>query len=115
MNTLADVYNEITGQLMRDYGGAQYEHLRDLVTMGLCEEAGEVAALRKRELRRNFRDVKTMMHIRDKYVEELGDVLWYLTACCVVNNIPLEEVWQANVAKLDERYGHVEGGAQHRE
>lgn len=115
MSTLADVYNEITGQLMRDYGGAQYEHLRDLVTLGLCEEAGEVAALRKRELRRNFRDVKTIMGIRDKYVEELGDVLWYLVACCFVYNTTLEEIWQTNVAKLDERYGHVEGGAQHRE
>lgn len=115
MSTLADVYNEITGQLIRDYGGAQYERLRDLVTLGLCEEAGEVAALRKRELRRNFRDVDTMMHIKDKYVEELGDVLWYLVACCFVYDTTLEEIWQANVAKLEERYGHVEGGAQHRE
>lgn len=115
MTTLADVYESIKGQLIRDYGGAQYERLRDLVTLGLTEEAGEVAALRKRELRRNFRDVKIMSNIRNEYVEELGDVLWYLTACCVVNKIPLEEVWQANVAKLDERYGHVKGGAQHRE
>lgn len=115
MNTLADVYNEITSQLIRDYGGAQYERLRDLVTLGLCEEAGEVAALRKRELRRNFRDVKTMMGIRNKYVEELGDVLWYLAACCFVYDTSLEEIWQTNVQKLEDRYGHVEGGAQHRE
>lgn len=115
MTTLTDVYESIKGQLIRDYRGAQYERLRDLVTLGLTEEAGEVAALRKRELRRNFRDVKTLSGVRVKYVEELGDVLWYLTACCVVNNTSLEEVWQANVAKLDERYGHVEGGAQHRE
>ena len=115
MSTLDEIQKSINAQLIRDYGGAQYEHLRDLVTLGLCEEVGEVAALRKRELRRNFRDVQTMMRIRNKYVEELGDVLWYLAACCVVNKIPLEEVWQANIQKLDERYGHVEGGAQHRE
>lgn len=111
MTTLADVYASIKSQLIRDYGGAQYERLRDLVTLGLNEEAGEVAALRKRELRRNFRDVKIMSNIRIEYLEELGDVLWYLTACCIVNNITLDEVWQANVTKLEERYGHIERGA----
>lgn len=115
MTTLDEVFESIKGQLIRDYGGAPYDRLRDLVTLGLNEEAGEVAALRKRELRRNFRDVKTMMGIRNKYVEELGDVLWYLTACCFVYDTSLEEIWQTNVQKLEERYGHVEGGAQHRE
>lgn len=111
MSTLADVYDEITGQLMRDYGGAQYAHLRDLVTLGLCEEAGEVAALRKRELRHNFRDTKILGNIREEYVEELGDVLWYLCAVCSCMGISLDEVWEYNVEKLSERYGGATNGA----
>ena len=107
MTTLDDIQKSIAKQLVQDYGGAQYELLRDLITLGLAEEAGEVAALRKRELRHNFRDIKTLSGIRTKYVEELGDVLWYLTACCIMQNTSLEEIWATNQDKLEARYGGV--------
>lgn len=113
MSTLDEIQKSINAQLVRDYGGAQYECLRDLVTLGLVEEAGEVAALRKRELRHNSRDLKVLSGIRVKYTEELGDVLWYLAACCFVHNTSLEEIWTTNINKLEERYGGIKEMTEH--
>lgn len=39
--------------------------------------------------------------------DELGDVLWYLVAFCVAEGIDIEDVMQANLKKLNERYGEV--------
>jgi NTP pyrophosphatase (non-canonical NTP hydrolase) len=49
---------------------------------------------------------------RDALKKELGDVLWYVTAVANDNNLTLEEIAQANLQKLRERYpnGFVKGG-----
>jgi NTP pyrophosphatase (non-canonical NTP hydrolase) len=41
---------------------------------------------------------------RENRREELGDILWYLTWLCSEFGFSLEEVAQANIAKLRERY-----------
>lgn len=105
MATLKEVSDNIVAQIYRDYGGAS-ERLRDLIVLGLNEEAGEVAGLRKRQLRQNYRDVD--IDFPKEYMEELGDVLWYLTACCALFGTSLEEIWEYNQKKLEERYGHVD-------
>lgn len=102
--TLQKVSDTVVAQLVHDYGGAS-ERLKDLCVHGLTEEAGEVAGLRKRQLRHNSRD--TGRATREEFVEELGDVLWYLTACCALYDTSLEEIWLMNQVKLEERYGKV--------
>lgn len=67
-------------------------------TIGLTEEAGEVASLIKH---RYFHKEEISNH---KIAEELGDVLWYVAAMCTVLQIPLEDVAMLNVAKLQERF-----------
>lgn len=104
--TLAEVQETIRSSLLRDYPSTFTTQLQDLLVLGLNEEAGEVAGLRKRNLRNNSRDVGRGG--REEYIEELGDVLWYLTACCSVFNTDLEEIWKYNKKKLEERYGHVD-------
>lgn len=49
---------------------------------------------------------------RAKLVKELGDLMWYIGAVARDNDITLEEVAQANIAKLRERYpnGFEKGG-----
>lgn len=37
-------------------------------------------------------------------VEELGDILYYLASFCRISNIPISEVINRNVAKLETRY-----------
>ncbi len=65
---------------------------------GLAEEAGEVLGLvRKRAFQ--GRDPG-----RDRYVEELGDVLWCLAVTAESLGVSLDEVAQRNVEKLAERH-----------
>lgn len=103
MATLQDVYSDVITQLIRDHGDKNKQDLKNMVLSGLAEETGEVLGIHKREIRNFEKDRKqvTQQHI----IEELGDVLWYLTAACIVYNVTLEQVYQANVDKLVKRYG----------
>jgi NTP pyrophosphatase (non-canonical NTP hydrolase) len=40
----------------------------------------------------------------DELGKELGDLLWYLVLLCETTGLTLEEVMEANVAKLRRRY-----------
>lgn len=65
--------------------------------LGLAEEAGEVAGLRKRFLRDEGNiDYKTLIH-------ELGDVMWYVALIAHKYNIDLNDVAVENIKKLDDR------------
>ena len=103
MITLAEVQAEIERQLIRDYGDRPYKETMLMLHLGLAEEAGEVAGLAKRVLRNFPRDQERIS--RENFIEEMGDVLWYLTACCVSHGTTLEELWKHNEKKLKERYG----------
>ena len=75
--------------------------LQSFAVMGLNEEAGEVAGLACREC---YKDIAMP---RYKWLEELGDVLWYLTAATMAKGLTLEELWKYNVEKLEGRYGEL--------
>lgn len=77
------------------------EKLLCFAVTGLNEEAGEVAGLLCREVYKE----KDMP--QEKWIEELGDVLWYLTAATMAHGLTLEELWQYNIKKLEERYGEL--------
>jgi len=73
--------------------------LRDhfIMTTGLGGETGEVLDILKKQVRDSKLD---MQHL----IEELGDVLYYLTMICNAHEISLQEVIDCNVEKLNERY-----------
>lgn len=79
----------------------EFPELQSFVVMGLNEEAGEVAGLACREC------WKKIPMPRYKWLEELGDVLWYLTAAAIAKGCTLEELWNYNVEKLEGRYGEL--------
>jgi NTP pyrophosphatase (non-canonical NTP hydrolase) len=64
-------------------------------TLGLCGEAGEVAE----KIKKHMRDGRTLVGVG----LELGDVLWYVSALADDLGVTLEEIAQANVAKLSSR------------
>ncbi len=70
-------------------------------TLGLTNEAGEVAG----KIKKIFRDHNGVITPEDREAlkHELGDVLWYLTQICTELDLTLEEVAQANLAKLFSR------------
>lgn len=101
--TLSEIQQEIMSQIERDLGHHDPMKLRSLMVVGLTEEAGEVAGLFKRELRDLPKDRERCTH--EHYIEELGDVLWYLTGVAYTQGITLQELWDYNMKKLEERYG----------
>lgn len=66
--------------------------------MGLCGESGEVIDIVKKWLAQGHQLDKERMK------SELGDVAWYLAETATALNVPLEQIFQANLDKLHKRY-----------
>ncbi len=83
-------------------------------TLGLVNEAGEVAG----KIKKIFRDKGGEIgeQEREALKHELGDVLWYLTQICTELGLSLEEVAQANLEKLFSRLerGQIRGDGDQR-
>ena len=71
-------------------------------TLGLAGEAGEVANIVKK-IQRDHAGVLTD-EVRDKLLDELGDVLWYISACADELGLTLDEIAEHNIGKLAKRY-----------
>lgn len=69
--------------------------------LGLNGEAGEVAEKLKKIIRDHDGQISDTQ--RDALIKELGDVLWYVAACCHELNVPMDEVAQKNLDKLASR------------
>ena len=72
-------------------------------TLGLAGEAGEVANIVKK-IQRGNNGVLTD-ETRAKLKDELGDVLWYISACADELGLTLDEIAAYNVNKLAQRHG----------
>ena len=72
-------------------------------TLGLAGEAGEVANIVKK-IQRDSGGVITD-ETRLKLKDELGDVLWYISACADELGLALADIAAFNVNKLAKRHG----------
>jgi NTP pyrophosphatase (non-canonical NTP hydrolase) len=74
-------------------------------TLGLVNEAGEVAG----KIKKVFRDKGGQIseETRSALKAELGDVLWYLAQVCTELDLTLDEVAEYNIDKL---YSRLERG-----
>lgn len=77
----------------------------DYPTLGLAGEAGEVANIVKK-IQRDHDGVITD-EIRGKLKDELGDVLWYISACADELGLTLDEIAEFNVGKLAKRHNRA--------
>ncbi len=68
--------------------------------LGIVGEAGSVLT----ELKKSIRDGDSYTNFKPKLIEELGDVLWYISAIATQNGIDLEEVASSNLAKTNDRF-----------
>ena len=66
--------------------------------MGLCGESGEVIDILKKHLSQGHE------LNRDKMIEELGDVAWYLAETAYALGVDLDTVLRKNLDKLKKRY-----------
>jgi len=74
-------------------------------TLGLAGEAGEVANIIKK-IQRDHNGVIND-EIRAKLKDELGDVLWYISACADELGLTLAQVAEFNVQKLAKRHNRA--------
>jgi NTP pyrophosphatase (non-canonical NTP hydrolase) len=83
-------------------------------TLGLTNEAGEVAG----KIKKIFRDKSGVIAAADReaLTGELGDVLWYLAQVCTELEISLDEVAEHNLEKLFSRLerGKIGGDGDNR-
>ncbi len=79
----------------RDFNALMYR------TLGLVGEAGEVAE----KVKKILRDKDGQMSAEDKaeIIKELGDVLWYLQALADMLEVPLSQVAEQNLEKIQSR------------
>ena len=66
--------------------------------MGLCGESGEAIDIVKKWLAQGHELNKAQL------AKELGDIAWYLAEAATALDLPLEEIFQANIDKLKKRY-----------
>ncbi len=80
------------------------------LTMGLVGEAGEIA----NKVKKVYRDGREIS--REDMKSELGDVMWYLSNLAKAYDLPLSEVAESNIDKLQSRAdrGKIQGEGDNR-
>ena len=96
---------------------AQYPAIGHAViypTLGLVNEAGEVAGKIKKVLRDRHGEISPETH--EALKGKLGDVLWYLAQTCTELGLSLDEVAESNLTKLLDRQarGKIQGDGDNR-
>jgi NTP pyrophosphatase (non-canonical NTP hydrolase) len=74
---------------------------KEYLMLGLMNEAGEVGGAYKKEIRDRVDNT-------DLIIDELGDVLWYLTRLCDVYGVEISELMVNNMDKLFNRMSKEE-------
>ena len=74
---------------------------KEYLMLGLMNEAGEVGGAFKKEIRDHVDNT-------DLIIDEMGDVLWYLTRLCDVYDIKISELMINNIDKLLNRMSSEE-------
>lgn len=69
--------------------------------LGLAGETGEVVEKVKKIVR--DKDGYWNTEDREYFKLELGDILWYITRMCTCLGLELEQVFKANIEKIDDR------------
>ena len=69
---------------------------KEYLMIGLMNEAGEVGGAFKKEIRDRIDNT-------DLIIDDMGDVLWYLTRLCDVYDIKISELMVNNMDKLFNR------------
>jgi NTP pyrophosphatase (non-canonical NTP hydrolase) len=107
-------FNEYQQKSRKTAGYPAIGHPVIYPTLGLVNEAGEVAG----KIKKVFRDKNGEINseTRDALKAELGDVLWYIAQVCTELNLSLDDVAQHNITKLYDRLerGKIKGDGDNR-
>ena len=81
---------------------------KEYLMLGLMNEAGEVGGAFKKEIRDRIDNTELI-------IDEMGDVLWYLTRLCDVYDVKISELMVNNMDKLFNRMTPEQVKAYHEE
>jgi len=76
------------------------ENARAISLLGLSGEIGELST----EYKKDIRDGGKYKIFREKIIEELGDILWYISTLATLEDIELNEILERNAKKTRERW-----------
>ena len=101
MTPQVPLFNDYQRESRKTWNLIHTDHAIVYPTLGLANEAGEVAG----KVKKIFRDKGGVIGDaeREALKQELGDVLWYLAQICTELDLTLEEVAEANLEKLFSR------------
>ena len=101
MTPQVPLFNDYQRESRKTWSLIHTDHAIVYPTLGLVNEAGEVAG----KVKKIFRDKGGVIGEaeREQLKGELGDVLWYLAQICTELDLTLEEVAEANLTKLFSR------------
>ncbi len=96
-----DTFDEYQRASRRTWNHVHTDHPIVYPTLGLVNEAGELAG----KVKKVFRDKQGVISEADREAikYELGDVLWYLAQIATELNLSLDDAAQANIEKLTSR------------
>lgn len=107
-------FGEYQRQSRKTWSLIHTDHAIVYPTLGLANEAGEVAG----KVKKIFRDREGRISDADREAlkGELGDVLWYLAQIATELDLSLEEIASANLSKLFDRLerGKIKGDGDNR-
>jgi NTP pyrophosphatase (non-canonical NTP hydrolase) len=92
-------YQKKAAKTIQDYPTSQ-EMNEVIPFLGIVGEAGSVLS----ELKKKIRDGRFYNGFDDRLAEELGDVLWYVSAIATKYNLALEDVASQNLSKILDRF-----------
>ena len=107
-------FDEYQKESRKTWGLVHTDHPIVYPTLGLTNEAGELAG----KVKKLFRDKGGQIGEEDRQAlkKELGDVLWYLAQICTELDLSLQDVAEANLVKLFDRLerGKIRGEGDER-
>ena len=92
-------YQDLAKKTIQIYNADETSNIV-ITYLGLIGEAGSVVS----ELKKKLRDGNSYSNFKNKLKEELGDVLWYVSAIASQNEISLEEIANENINKIHDRF-----------
>jgi NTP pyrophosphatase (non-canonical NTP hydrolase) len=110
----ADDFNTYQRESRKTWNLVHTDHPIVYPTLGLVNEAGELAG----KVKKIFRDKGGVISDEDRQAlkHELGDVLWYMAQLATELDLNLQEVAEANLEKLFSRLerGTIKGEGDNR-
>lgn len=94
----ANEYQRVASKTMQFEKGD--ENARAISLLGLSGEIGELST----EYKKDIRDGDKYKIFREKIIEELGDILWYISTLATLENIELNDILDKNIEKTQERW-----------